>query len=143
LEQGYERILISDQKTLQTSKETVLLVEDYEPNVLVAGTFLEDLGYNYEVARNGIEAIEKVKAREDYSFVLMDVQMPGMNGFEATQLIRELEKSAERGRLRIIGLTAHALAGDKERCLSVGMDAYLSKPFNLEDLKKTFEKLDN
>ncbi len=112
----------------------VLLVEDYAPNVLVAGTCLEQFGYTYDVATNGADAIEKIKQR-DYLVVLMDVQMPDMNGFQATQSIRQYEKQKNKKRLTIIGLTAHALTGDRERCIGAGMDDYIAKPFNPNELR--------
>ncbi len=107
----------------------VLLVEDHEPNVLVATTYLGGFGYHVDVARNGLEAFEMVKHRS-YAAILMDVQMPGLNGFEATRLIRQHESQNGRVRVPIIGMTAHALQGDRERCLAAGMDEYLSKPFD-------------
>lgn len=128
---------LANPKTNNNSDRKVLLVEDYEPNVLVAGSFINDLGYSYEVAANGREAVEKFK-NGNYFLIAMDVQMPGMNGFEATQAIREYERLNGCKRIPIIGITAHALAGDRERCLSAGMDAYLSKPFKLDELKETF-----
>jgi len=117
----------------------VLLVEDYEPNILVATTFLEDFGYHVDVANNGHEAFAAVKAR-DYAAVLMDVQMHGMNGLDATRRIREWEENEGRARMRIIGMTAHALAGDRERCLGVGMDDYIAKPFRPEELRRKIEQ---
>ena len=116
----------------------VLLVEDYDPNILVASTFLEDFGYHVDVANNGLEAFEAVQKR-DYIAVLMDVQMHGMNGLDATRRIREWEESENRSRMRIIGMTAHALAGDRERCLAVGMDDYIPKPFRPEELRRKIE----
>lgn len=117
----------------------ILLVEDYAPNVLVATTFLEQFGYSVDVASDGTEALEKAKLN-DYAAVLMDVQMPGMNGFEATQLIRQYEVSSNQKRLYIIGMTAHALSGDRERCVAAGMDEYISKPFQPEQLKMLLGK---
>jgi|GEM_PF-894372 len=116
----------------------VLLVEDYEPNILVATTFLEDFGYYVDVANNGQEAFEAVQART-YVAVLMDVQMHGMNGLDATRRIREWEAAEGRPPVRIIGMTAHALAGDRERCLGVGMDDYIPKPFRPEELRRKIE----
>ena len=113
----------------------VLLVEDYAANILVATTFLQHYGYDYDLANDGREAVEKVKTGH-YAAVLMDVQMHGMNGFEATRLIREHEKQTGKRPTLIIGMTAHALAGDRERCLSIGMDDYISKPFDHEILSK-------
>ena len=117
----------------------VLLVEDYEPNILVATTFLEDFGYYVDIANNGLEAFEAVQKR-DYVAVLMDVQMHGMNGLDATRRIREWEEAEGRTRIRIIGMTAHALAGDRERCLAVGMDDYIPKPFRPEELRRKIEQ---
>jgi CheY-like chemotaxis protein len=116
----------------------VLLVEDYPANVLVATLFLEQFGYAYDVAVNGLEAIQKVKEGRDYMAILMDVQMQGMNGIEATQAIRLYEQSFSSKQTPIIGMTAHALAGDKQRCLEGGMNDYIAKPFNPDEL---FEKL--
>ena len=116
------------------TRALVLLVEDYEPNVLVARTFLEDFGYRVDVATNGLEAFEKVKTGR-YLVVLMDVQMHGLNGLDATRMIRTHEQQHGRPRLPIIGMTAHALAGDRERCLGVGMDDYIAKPFNPDELR--------
>ncbi|PZP54598.1 MAG: hypothetical protein DI586_09415 [Micavibrio aeruginosavorus] len=121
-------------------KKRILLVEDYAPNILVAGSFLEEFGYEWDSAKSGSEAVEKVLA-EKFAAVLMDVQMFGMNGLEATRLIRAYEKENNLPRLPIIGMTAHALAGDRERCLGVGMDDYISKPFNPDDLQDKLEKI--
>jgi len=107
----------------------VLLVEDYPANILVATTFLEQFGYSYDVASDGYKAIEKVKSG-NYMAVLMDVQMYGMDGFEATRFIREYERSTGRSPVTIIGMTAHALAGDRKRCIEAGMDDYIAKPFS-------------
>ncbi len=112
----------------------ILLVEDYDPNVLVAGTFLEEFGYSFDVASDGLEAVQKFKD-ENYVAVLMDVQMPKMNGFEATRSIRNMEIENKRMPLPIIGMTAHALKGDRERCLESGMNDYICKPFSADELK--------
>ncbi|MBY0408480.1 MAG: PAS domain-containing protein, partial [Rickettsiales bacterium] len=122
------------------TRPLVLLVEDYAPNVLVATSFLEQFGYRSHTAMNGREAIEKIRANP-YALVLMDVQMHGMNGLEATSLIREYEKRHNLPRLPIIGMTAHALSGDRERCLGAGMDDYIAKPFNPEELKEKIAAL--
>ena len=118
----------------QKTRPIVLLVEDFAPNVLVASTFLEDFGYRVEVAGNGLEAFEKAKSGL-YKAALMDVQMPGLNGLDATKMIRAYERQMGAPHLRIIGMTAHAMAGDRERCLSVGMDDYIAKPFNPAELQ--------
>jgi len=107
---------------------TVLVVEDYAANVMVATMMLENLGYAVEAVSSGTEAVEKIKNRRaPYTAILMDVQMQDMDGFETTRRIRALEK--EKGfRHFIIGVTAHALAGDRDKCIEAGMDDYMSKP---------------
>ena len=112
----------------------ILLVEDYAANILVATLYLEQFGYTYDVAENGMQAYEKIQANR-YDVILMDVQMPDMNGFDATRLVREFEQTSSKPKTPIIGMTAHALAGDKERCLVAGMDDYISKPFNPDELQ--------
>lgn len=121
-------------QTAAPTQKTVLLVEDYEPNVLVTGMLLEGFGYKYVVASNGKEALERLK-EGGIDVVLMDVQMPIMDGFTATRLWRVEEAVAHRHRIPIIGMTAHALDGDRERCEVSGMDDYVSKPFDAADLK--------
>lgn len=120
----------------------ILLVEDYEGNVIVIGYMLEDLGYSYDVAHNGKEAVEKRKDRA-YDAILMDIQMPVMDGITATTLIRKLEKdgSADHGHVPIIGMTAHATNQDMQRCLDAGMDAYISKPLNHAEFIKKLEEV--
>jgi CheY-like chemotaxis protein/anti-sigma regulatory factor (Ser/Thr protein kinase) len=110
-------------------RRKALLVEDHDPNVLVATSFLDAFGFDADVAGNGLQACEMAKQKA-YDVVLMDVQMPGMNGFDATQLIRQFERQKGRPPVRIIGMTAHAMAGDRERCLAAGMDDYIAKPFD-------------
>jgi PAS domain S-box-containing protein len=133
------RTEIEDDAIETQAKPRILLVEDYAPNVLVTGTFLEEFGYEYDVASDGNEALEKTKDK-NYAAVLMDVQMHGMNGLEATAAIRKREEGGTR-RIPIIGMTAHALSGDRERCLKAGMDEYLSKPFNPDHLEKLLKSL--
>lgn len=113
----------------------VLLVEDHEPNILVAKTFVEEFGFECDVAIDGMQAVAMVQ-KKAYDAVLMDVQMRGMDGFEATKAIRNWELQGERSRLPVIGLTAHAFRGDRERCLAAGMDDYLGKPFRPAELER-------
>jgi CheY-like chemotaxis protein len=122
-----------------TNKAHILLVEDYKANVLVATALLDEFGYTYMVATNGQEALQMLKTHV-FDLVLMDVQMPGIDGFEATHFIREWEKEQNGRKLPVIGMTAHALAGDRERCLSAGMDDYIAKPFHPDELKSKLEK---
>ena len=122
------------------TKARVLLVEDYAPNVLVAETFLESFGYDVDVASNAYQAIEKIKTN-DYLATLMDVSMPGMSGIEATQHIRALEQQQKKAPIYIIGMTAHALVGDRDRCIQAGMNDYIAKPFNPDLLEQMLAKL--
>lgn len=120
----------------------ILLVEDYAPNVMVATLMLEDMGYQVHVASSGEEAINQVReAGAPFLAILMDVQMPIMDGLETTRRIRELEKSSGRQRHTIIGVTAHALAGDREKCISAGMDDYISKPIHPDILAATLRRI--
>ena len=108
----------------------VLLAEDNPVNQQVAVAMLVKRGHEVHVAGNGREALDAVRER-DYDVVLMDIQMPEMDGFEATEAIRALPKGKD---LPIIGLTAHALSGERERCLARGMSEYLAKPFKAHEL---------
>ncbi len=114
---------------------TVLLVEDSPANVLVASHFISEFGYGCDVAMTGDDAVTRVRGGRPYAAIVMDVQMPGMSGFEATRLIRDWEAGQGR-RVPIIGMTAHALAADRERCLAAGMDDYIAKPFDPAVLKQ-------
>ena len=109
------------------AKPTVLIVEDYEPNIMVLNLMLEELGYETVSATSGLEALNLIESSPPFHAILMDVQMHGMDGLDTTRHIRDGEQ-AGLPRHTIIGVTAHALAGDRERCLAAGMDDYISKP---------------
>jgi CheY-like chemotaxis protein/HPt (histidine-containing phosphotransfer) domain-containing protein len=112
----------------------VLLAEDNPVNVEVAKAMLESLDLQVDCARNGEDALQAVRTNQ-YDAVLMDCQMPVMDGFAATASIRREEREAGRGRvLPIIAITANALQGDREACLAAGMDDYLSKPFSQQEI---------
>jgi two-component system sensor histidine kinase/response regulator len=115
----------------------VLVAEDNEVNQKVAVRLLEKQGYRVEVADNGREALEACQ-RSVYDAVLMDGQMPGMDGFEATRRIREEE--GEKRHTPIIAMTASAMKGDRERCLEAGMDDYVSKPVTPESLDAVLKR---
>jgi signal transduction histidine kinase/CheY-like chemotaxis protein/HPt (histidine-containing phosphotransfer) domain-containing protein len=118
----------------RTRARRVLLAEDNPVNVEVAKAMLESLGLDAKCARNGEEALQAVRGGE-YDAVLMDCQMPVMDGFAATAAIRREEREAGHARvLPIIAITANALQGDRESCLAAGMDDYLSKPFTQQQL---------
>jgi signal transduction histidine kinase/ActR/RegA family two-component response regulator len=117
------------------SEPKILLVEDNPSNIIVISAFLEQFGYKFHIANNGQEAIDQAR-RHDYAAIIMDVQMPQMNGLEATQQIREDERNSGKGRTPIIAMTAHASSSDREKCLQAGMDDYCPKPFNPKELKE-------
>lgn len=121
-------------KALAGQTHRILMVEDYEGNIIVISYFLEDLGIPFDIARNGREAVDMWREHH-YDAILMDVQMPEMDGFTATRKIRELERENALPHTPIIGMTAHALVGDRDKCIEAGMDAYLPKPIVEADLK--------
>ncbi|MCE9592890.1 MAG: response regulator [Planctomycetes bacterium] len=116
----------------------VLVAEDNQVNRKVAARMLERMGCVVDVASNGREALDAVQ-RHAYALVLMDCQMPVMDGYEATKQLRALEKGGER-RLPVIALTANAMPGDDRVCFDAGMDDYLSKPFQMAALEKAVRK---
>ena len=118
----------------------ILLVEDNKANQLFMSVILKKMGITFDIANDGIEAVEKFKNNK-YNFILMDENMPNMNGIEATKKIREIEKKKHLKPITIIALTANALAGDKEKFILAGMNYYLSKPLNIEKLKEILDKL--
>lgn len=117
----------------------ILLVEDNRINATLAQDMLHDFGADVALAENGRVAVEKVRGGELYDLILMDCMMPEMDGFEATRAIRALPQTIGQS-LPIIALTANAMAGDKERCLESGMNAYLSKPVRKKDLQNTLNR---
>lgn len=121
-----------------TPSNHILLVEDRDSNRMVALLLLQKLGFQADVVCTGMEAVEAAVKR-NYQVILMDVQMPEFDGFDATRAIREAEATTGR-HTPIIALTALAMDGDKERCLNAGMDDYISKPYNLQTLKETLSK---
>ena len=127
--------------TLQENKNRlqVLLVEDNAVNQTVAMRLLEKRGFQVTVAGDGRIALEELHKKK-FDVVLMDIQMPHMDGFEATAAIREMEKTTGQ-HLPIIAMTAHALKTDQERCLASGMDGYISKPIRVSDLFAKIEEL--
>ena len=116
----------------------ILLAEDNVINQKLAVRILEKQGHVVTVANDGQEALE-VFGKDSFDLILMDVQMPKMDGFEATRLIRKKEKEI-KGHIPIIAMTAHAMKGDRERCLDAGMDDYISKPLKLDDLFKIIDR---
>lgn len=125
-------ILVHDAKS-------VLLVEDNRANQKLAILVLRKLGYEVQAVNNGMEALQAV-AQNTYTAVMMDCQMPEMDGFTATGEIRRLEKEKSGKRVPVIAMTANAMEGDKEKCLAAGMDDYIAKPIDTQVLKAVLEK---
>ncbi len=118
---------------------SLLLVEDNMDNMLLIKAFLKKTPYAIVHAENGEKAYEQIKKRH-FDIVLMDMQMPVMDGYTATRLIRELEEAEGRKRLTIIAFTAHALVGDKDKCLTAGCDDHLTKPIKKKALLEMLDK---
>jgi CheY-like chemotaxis protein len=120
----------------------ILVAEDNEVNQMVFTQILAETGYSFEIVGNGRKALEAF-TRLKPLMILMDVSMPEMNGLEATGEIRRVEEELG-SHVPIVGVTAHALKGDRERCIEAGMDDYLSKPISpkalLEKLQRWLEK---
>jgi len=130
----------ADSEPLKIKKDIrILLVEDNIDNQQLAKRLLEKAHYSVEIAQNGKEAIEAFK-RSHYDLILMDIQMPVMDGFEAASRIREIEKEKGGKRVPIIALTAHAMKGYREKCLEHDMDDYITKPLKRDTLYRTIEK---
>ena len=117
----------------------VLLVEDHPVNQEYAIQALSGLGVDVDLAGNGVEALRRLQ-EQHYDLVLMDCQMPEMDGYRATELIRQGEQENGSPRLPIIALTANALLEDRQRCMSAGMDDYLSKPFSKAQIAKLLQR---
>jgi CheY-like chemotaxis protein len=117
----------------------ILLVEDNRINRKIATRLLEGEGHRIVGAENGREGLERYR-EGGFDLLLMDVQMPEMDGFEATRAIRDLEAGSGR-RTPIIAMTAHAMKGDREKCLEAGMDGYVSKPVVIADLRQAIREV--
>ncbi|MDD5287056.1 MAG: response regulator, partial [Desulfuromonadaceae bacterium] len=144
----------ADKQTLEARHEKpsrfnahLLLVEDAPVNRELGRIMLENLGCRVDTAWNGREALEAIE-RQSYDLVLMDCQMPEMDGYEATQRVRERERSSstvpvgegQSDHLIIVALTAHAMQGDRQTCLDAGMDDYLTKPFSTLQLSEVLSR---
>jgi two-component system, sensor histidine kinase and response regulator len=127
--------------TLREGKNRIriLLAEDNAVNQILAVRILEKRGYSVTVAPDGQAALDAYQAG-GFEIILMDIQMPGMDGLEATASIREKEKLTG-GHIPIVAMTAHALVGDQERCLASGMDGYISTPIRTSELFAVIEKM--
>jgi CheY-like chemotaxis protein len=127
---------------INASNPQVLLVEDNKVNQVVASALLKQAGVTFDIAENGIEAIKKLTQKQGlaYQIILMDCQMPEMDGYQATKAIREGEAGDHYQNVSIIALTANAMKGDKEKCLAAGMNDYLSKPLDFSVLQPKLQR---
>ena len=135
------RPLITHQTLTEAARQhaRLLVAEDNPVNQMVVLSLLKRLGYHADTVANGNEAVKALQ-RIPYDLVLMDCQMPEMDGFEATRLIRKAETKTLNPMIAIVALTAHAMQGDRERCLEAGMDDYLTKPIKPTDLANMLER---
>ncbi len=135
-------LLVTRHSVRETHKKLKILVaEDNKVNQRLALRLLEKLGHSVELANNGREAVDMLD-QGVFDVVLMDVQMPMLGGLEATAVIREHEKGTGI-RVPIYALTAHAMKGDRERCLAAGMDGYLSKPIQTQELYEVLDTVNS
>jgi CheY-like chemotaxis protein len=118
----------------------ILLAEDNPINQKLAVTLLAKAGYRVRVADTGRQAVEALRDGEKFDLILMDMQMPDMDGLEATRQIRGDEAANGRRRLPIVALTGNAYAADRERCLAAGMDDFLTKPLRRDKLLETIQR---
>ena len=128
-------------QTSQPDLNTILIVDDHPINQKVVQTMLKMLGYKVDVASNGQEGLDAVKGN-DYEMVLMDIQMPVMDGLEATKAIRQLDPKIHgtKHQIPIIAITANAMLGDDQTCFEAGMNEYLAKPIQKPDLERVIKQ---
>ena len=130
---------VREMRDMRLREIRILLAEDNTTNQEVALAFLNKMGLQADVVQSGVEAINALEAYP-YDIVLMDVQMPEMDGLEATRQIRRPGSTVQNPKIPIIAMTANAMTGDQEMCLAAGMNDYIAKPISLETLRKVLEK---
>jgi signal transduction histidine kinase/ActR/RegA family two-component response regulator len=125
-------------RAVKDTAPVVLVVEDNPVNQLLAARLLEKCGYRSEIVGNGREAVEAVQQQGDFAAVLMDCEMPELDGYAATRAIRRGEGAASR--VPVIAMTAHSMTGDREKCIAAGMDDYVGKPIGLDSLSEVLAR---
>lgn len=123
-----------------SERESILLVEDQPSNVLVTATFLDMMGYACDTAGSGDEALHKFMMNK-YALIIMDVQLPGIDGLETTRWIRQIEKERSLAPTPIIAMTSNATVDDRLFCMRAGMNDYMSKPFDSKLLMQKISAL--
>lgn len=136
---AYAAMMSADGYTLRPLRMNLLLVEDYEPNAVMAAAFLERLGYNCDIAPNGQAALGKLQTGH-YDLILMDVQMPGMDGVETTMRFRQMEMDSDKDPTPVLAMTAYSMEHDKSKCRAAGMNDFIPKPFSPAELAKKVVK---
>lgn len=119
---------------------SILYADDYENNVLIIDFYLKSQFYNLDIATNGQEAVDKYKEKH-YDLILMDIQMPIMDGLEATKIIRELEKESGKDSIPIIAVTAYSMEENRVKALDAGCDFFVTKPVNKKNLLAMLEDI--
>lgn len=140
---GKTKSIITKYSACENKKKgiAVLVVDDNKTNQTLVQKLIEKLGYKSDVAENGTDALNALK-QNNYDLVLMDIQMPGMDGIETTRKIRNKSTEILNHDIPIIAMTAHAMSGDRERCLEAGMNGYISKPINPREFILELQKRD-
>ncbi|MBU0992904.1 MAG: response regulator [Proteobacteria bacterium] len=135
------KVIVTKYSAFENKKKgvSILIVEDNKTNQVLVQKLIEKLGYRADSVENGIDAL-RILNKHYYDLVLMDVQMPGMDGIETTRKIRDKNTHVLNHAVPIIAMTAHAMSGDKERCLDAGMNGYISKPINPQEFALEIEK---
>jgi CheY-like chemotaxis protein len=136
---GRERRAADAPPAAATAPLRILVAEDDEVNSLFLQRSLQKLGHTATVVRNGKGVLELL-ARQDFDCILMDIQMPTMDGMEATAAIRRSTELGEKARIPIVALTAHAMSGDREKFLEAGMNDYISKPISIRGLREVLAR---
>ena len=134
-----QQVALVSATDIADAERDVLIVDDYEANLMVMSALLDQFGLTYHIARDGVEALQ-CYASCAYKVILMDVQMHGMDGYQGTEKIRQLEASTGRPRTPIIGVTAHVSQIDRDNCVKAGMDDFLPKPFPMSVLEEKIRK---